>query len=259
MNSNEPSAAIEMQGVTVSALRDITRPVLENVNWTVAPGEFWVVAGRQHSGKTDLLMTAAGLLPPVTGSCRLWGREAREFGEAELPDRLRVGLVFATGQLFSQLTLAENIALPLRYHGNLAAGEAERDLRGLLEFFELTPLANALPAQVSRDWHLRTALARALVLKPHLLLCDHPLGGLGPRHRQWWLQFLDQLSRGHEQLGGRPVTLVVTTEELAYWKSADRRFALLRDKQLIPLGAWAELAGSPDPALQELLAAPPEI
>ena len=259
MNSHEQSATLEMLGVTVSTLRDSTRPVVENVNWTVAPGEFWVVAGRQQTGKSDLLLTAAGLLPPLAGSCRLWGRETREFGEAELPERLQVGLVFANGQLFTQLTLAENIALPLRYHRNLTAAAAEREIRGLLEWLELTPLADARPDRVSRDWQLRTALARALVLQPRLLFCDQPLSGLGPRHRQWWLQFLDQLSRGHEPSGGRPVTLVVTTEELPHWKCADRRFALLRDKQLIPLGAWANLAGLNDAALRELLAVPPEI
>jgi phospholipid/cholesterol/gamma-HCH transport system ATP-binding protein len=205
-----------------------------------------------------LLLTASGLLPPLAGSCRLFGRETRDFGEGELAERLRVGLVFADGLLFNQLTLGENIALPLRYHRNLDAHEAERAVGGLLELLELTPLAHLTPGNVSRDWLKRAALARALALQPQLLLCDHPLGGLGPRHRHWWLQFLDRLAQGHEQMGGQPMTLVVTTEDVPPWKNAARRFALLRDQRFIPLGAWADLAGVNDPALRELMAAPPE-
>jgi ABC-type transporter Mla maintaining outer membrane lipid asymmetry ATPase subunit MlaF len=249
---------LQLQGVTVSSLREASVPVLAGVNWTVAPGEFWVVAGRQHSGKTDLLLTAAGLLPPLAGVCRLLGRDTRDFGGAELAERRQLGLVFANGRLFNELTLGENIALPLCYHRHLTGPAAEREIRPLLERLELTPLAAAAPATVSLDWLKRAALARALALQPQVLLCDQPLGGLGLRHRQWWLQFLDQLARGQDGLGGPPMTLVVTTEELPPWQHPARRFAFLRDHQFFPLGDWTALARVADPALRELLAAPAE-
>ena len=254
-NPNPKPAVIRMQGATVSSLRDATHPVLENVNWTVWPGEFWVVAGRQHSGKTDLLMMTAGMTPPVEGSHQLFGLETRELGEAEVAERLRVGFVFDHGRLFNQMTIAENVALPLRYHRDLDEAAAEGETRTLLEWLELATLADRNPLELSRDWLKRAALARALVLRPHLLLCDQPLDGLSARHRQWWLGFLDQLGRGHEQLGGEPVTVVVTTEDLAPWKSPVRRFAWLRENQFIPLGGWPEVAGAGDPALKELLPA----
>ena len=183
MNATTGRPAIKMRDVTVGPPHDVTLPGLTAVNWTVAPGEFWVVAGLQHSGKTDLLMLAAGLLPPQAGSYELFGRETREFGEAELAERLRVAYVFENGRLFGGLTIAENIALPLRYHRNLAEAEAESETRALLERLELTPFAGLMPARVSRDWLKRAALARALVLQPQVLLCDNPLSGLGRRHR----------------------------------------------------------------------------
>ena len=65
---------------------------------------------------------------------------------------------------------------------------------------ELTPFADVTPANVAANWRQRAALARALIFKPELLLLDNPLAGLGARHRQWWLRFLDQLWRGHECL-----------------------------------------------------------
>ena len=67
------------------------------------------------------------------------------------------------------------------------------------------------------------------------------------------------MARGHERFGGRPLTLVVTTEDLPPWQNTARRFAWLRDEKFLPLGAWAELAGVKDPALQELMAAPPVV
>ncbi len=243
-----------MQDVQVGAYLDMHVPVLTGVNWTVVPGEFWVVAGLPGAGKTDLLRLAAGLMPPLAGSYRLFGRETRDYGEADIVERLKVVLVPEQGQMFSQLTIAENIALPLRYQRNLDAEEAVREILGLLELLELRPFADASPASLSRDWLKRAALARALVLRPRLLLCDHPLSGLGTRHRQWWLRFLNQLGQGHEYFGGKPVTMVVTTADLAPWHHHGTQFALLRGGQFLPLGAWAEVIQSTDPTVGELLA-----
>ena len=122
MSENQNIPAIEMRGVNVAAMRDASFTVVEDVNWSVAPGEFWVIAGQEHSGKSDLLMLAAGLMMPADGSYKLFGNDTKDFGEAELAERLRVGFVFQGGQLFNQLTIAENVALPLRYQKNFIGG-----------------------------------------------------------------------------------------------------------------------------------------
>jgi len=250
------SAVIEMRSVQVAAMRDTLLTVLEDVNWSVLPGEFWVVAGPQHSGKSDLLLHAAGLMTPVSGTCRVFGCETDAFGEAQLADRLRVGLVFADGKLFNQLTIAENVALPLRYQKNLTAEETNPAVEVLLELLELTPFAEAAPADISANWRRRAALARALILQPELLLLDNPLSGLDARHRQWLLQFLDQLWRGHEFFGGRPTTLVATTGDFRAWQHPKRKFAVLDEKNFSVLGTWAEVAANRSDAVKELLAAP---
>jgi len=258
MSEKQNLPAIEMRSVTVGAMRDITFTVIEGVDWTVAPGEFWVVAGQQQSGKSDFLMLTAGLMVPMAGSYKLFGNETRDFGEAELAERLRVGFVFEGGQLFNQLTIAENVALPLRYHKDLAPDAAMAEVKPLLDLMELTPLADVTPANVAANWRSRVALARALALKPELLLLDNPLAGLGVRHRQWWLRFLEQLSRGHEFCGGQPMTLAVTTDDLRFWENGRRKFALLREKKFVPLGGWNEVESSADPVVKELLAEPVE-
>lgn len=264
MNENKdmletPAASLmQMRGVTVTAMRDVSFVVLENVDWTVSPGDFWVVGGPQHSGKTDLMLLAAGLMPVLQGSYEVFGRDPQTFDEAELAERLRIGIVQEGGLLFSHLTMAENISLPLRYHKNLTPTDAEAVLKALLDLMELTPLASVTPANVAANWRHRAVLARALILQPELLLLDNPLGGLASRHLFWWRNFLDELSRGHECFGGRPMTLVATTDDFRPWQGESKKFALLSDKKFIPLGSRKELEASGDPAVKELLALPQE-
>lgn len=246
-------AVIEMFGADIVALRDAALVVVENVAWTVQPGEFWVVAGQQHSGKSDLLLHAAGLMAPKQGVCRVFSSDARDLDEAQIAERLRVGFVFADGKLFSQLTVAQNVALPLRYHKDLADAEAARAVELLLELLELTPFANALPNSLPNTWRQRAALARALVLKPELLLLDNPLAGLGARHRGWLLNFLDQLNRGHEFFSRIPMTIVVTTDDLRAWQHPQRQFAVLHEGTFSVLGAWGGEEFSRNEAAKDLL------
>ncbi len=256
MSEASPLPAIEMRGVNVAAMRDTSHLVVEDVNWTVTAGEFWVIAGPEHSGKSDLLMLAAGLVPPVAGSYKLFGNDTTHFGEAELAERLRVGFVFQGGQLFNHLTVAENVALPLQYQKNFTADEAARAAGALLELLELAPLADIAPSDIAANWRQRVALARALVLEPEILLLDNPLSGLGARHLHWWLHFLGRLSEGHQQFGGRPMIIVATADDLRPWEHARRKFALLRDRKFVSLGAWHEVAAAGDPVVKELMATP---
>ena len=252
--SNPPAlTAIEMREVAVAGMRDQSLTVLEGVNWRVAEGDYWVVAGLQGSGKSDFLMMTGGLMPPVAGTYTLFGEPMPIFEEARLKKRLRLGLAFDTGQLFNQLTVAQNIALPMRYHENLRQSEAKAQVQPILDAMELAPWADSTPGAIGRNWQKRVGLARALVLEPEVLLVDSPLTGLDLRHVNWWLGFLDALSRGHALLGGRPMTLVVTTADLRPWKNRARQFAVLKDKRFSVLGAWSQLEAVTDELVQELL------
>ena len=124
----------------------------------------------------------------------------------------------------------------------------------MLELTGLAPWSDCTPGMVGRSWQKRAGLARALMLKPEVLLLDNPLGGLDAQHSNWWLNFLDQLAGGHQLLRGQPMTVVVTADDLRPWKNNSRRFALLQDKRFAALGAWAELERAADPAVRKLLA-----
>jgi ABC-type transporter Mla maintaining outer membrane lipid asymmetry ATPase subunit MlaF len=174
------------------------------------------------------------------------------FEESRLSTRLRLGLVFAGGQLLNHLTVRENVALPLCYHRNLGKSEAEPSVNTLLEAMELAPWADSTPGALGRNWQQRVGLARALMLQPEVLLVDNPLGLLDLRHTSWWLGFLEQLSKGHPLIGGRPITLVVTTADLRPWKSRAQQFAILRNRQFSVFGALAQLEAANEQLLQEL-------
>ena len=245
--------ALEMTDVTVSTLRDPAIELLREVQWTVQSGEYWVVAGLHRSGKSDLMAVAAGVMRPKHGTVKIFGRELLSGFEHERVDSRRpVGLVFDGGQLLHHLTLAENIALPVAYHeiGN----DTERGVRlqSLIEFTGLESAMSRMPAQASRNAQQRIGLARALALKPRLLLLDNPLTGLDPRDAAWWLDSLDSLARGHALLDGEPLTLVVTGDDFRPWQNRAKQFALLNGTTFLALGGREELRRHPEPLLQVL-------
>jgi ABC-type transporter Mla maintaining outer membrane lipid asymmetry ATPase subunit MlaF len=246
--------AIEMIGVAVAALHEPGRVALEEINWSVTSGEFWAVAGLLGAGKTDLLALTAGVMRPIRGTYRLFGKEFTDRYEHEmLEERLRVGMVFDGGQLLSRLTLAENIALPLQYHRDYSREACAEFVEPLLEFTGTVALAGLYPGQVSRIWLQRVGLARALALRPEVVLLDNPLSGLDPRQATWWMENLVALSRGHPITGGRPLTLVVTGHDLRTWKGMANRFGILKNRRLITVTHLTDPSAHAESLHEELL------
>jgi phospholipid/cholesterol/gamma-HCH transport system ATP-binding protein len=242
-----------MTGVDVSSLHRPGLRVIKGIDWQVNAGDYWVIAGLQGSGKTDLLTTTAGLMPHVNGTYLLFGEPMPIFDEARMLTRMRLGLVFDGGQLFNHLTVRDNISLPLWYHRNSSSLQVADEVDRLLETLELGPFADSRPGALGRNWQQRVGLARALSLRPELLLVDGPLGGLDLRHTNWWLEFLDALARGHDLLGGRPLTLVTTAADLKPWQAHARQFAVLRDQRLAVLGTWSQLEAARGQLLDDLI------
>jgi phospholipid/cholesterol/gamma-HCH transport system ATP-binding protein len=250
---------IAMRGVAASSPRSPTLLVTEGIDWTVRRGECWVVAGLQGVGKTGFLLLTGGLIPPAAGTYTLLGQQMPIFESDRLSERLRVGMVFESGRLLNHLTVGQNIALPLRYHENLGAEEAAERLAPLIEMLGLAPWTGSTPGTLGRNWQKRAGLARALALRPEVLVLDNPLGGLDPVHAHWWVTLLEELARGHSWLANRPMTLVLSAEDLEPWRGSRYLFALLQDRRFIPVGSWSELEKHPEPVLQELLAGAPRV
>jgi ABC-type transporter Mla maintaining outer membrane lipid asymmetry ATPase subunit MlaF len=245
---------ILMRGVSAASLQNQRTVIAEGVNWQVEAGEFWAIAGLQGAGKTAFLMLAGGVMAPSQGSYEFLGEPMPIFSEERLAHRLRLGLVFDGGCLFNHLTVAENIALPLQYHRNLPAAEVEPQLAVLLELTGMMPFARKRPSALGRNWQQRAALARALALKPEVLLLDSPLTGLDQRQQNWWVTILSRLAKGHPYYEGKPVTLAVTTDNLWAWRGRANRFALLDEQRFSVIGEWNDVEQSGDPLVRELLA-----
>lgn len=245
---------MEMSGVAVSSRQDPEVVVLEDVNWRVSAGDYWVVAGLHSSGKSDFIALAGGLTPPQAGSYRLFGQTMPIFDEELLAERLRLGVVFEDSHLQHRLTVAENVALPLRYHRSTSADETAKRVAAMLELTELTRWSGMLPGRIGRNWQKRVMLARALTLEPEVLLLDNPLGGLDSRHAIWWLNFLGQLSAGADGGNGHRTTIVATAEDLRPWRDRASHFAMLEEGRLVTLGERSALAEHHEPLVKELLA-----
>lgn len=229
---SERVPAIEMVDATLTSLTETHRIVAENVNWVVMPGDYWVIGGLHGAGKSDFIAAAGGILLPTRGTYRLFGKEVQFGYEQELlSTRLRVGMVFDGGRLLNHLTVAENVALPLQYHLVLSPDELVDRVRQLLEWVESIAIAEAYPANVSRNRQQRIGLARAVALRPEVLLLDGPLTGLDPSDAAWWIDTLDHLAQGHPLLGGKPLTVVATAHDFRPWRGHARQFAVLRHKR----------------------------
>jgi ABC-type transporter Mla maintaining outer membrane lipid asymmetry ATPase subunit MlaF len=246
---------IELIDANISRAEAVHPQVLvQDVNWTIRRGDFWTVAGLPGSGKTDLLATAAGLQKVLSGTHLIFGKDIRHLSEDELvKEKLKIGFVFGSGRLFPKTTIAENIALPICYHLNCTYEQAEPKVRAALKLTGLEDSADRKPRDMTRNMHQRIGLARALALGPELLMIDNPLQGVDPRLGRWWIDFLSQLSRGHELLGGRPMTIALATDDLRPWRAVGSQFAVINGKKWKQFSGNEELNRFDDAVLKELM------
>jgi phospholipid/cholesterol/gamma-HCH transport system ATP-binding protein len=155
-------------------------PVLEDISFSIAPGETRVLLGPAGVGKSVLLKLVNGLLRPDQGSILLFGEEISHMPEQQLfPLRTRIGMVFQEGALFDSLSVRDNVAYQL-IQEQVPDEEIDQRVRDALRFVELEETFDLFPASLSGGMRRRVAIARALIRTPELLLYDSPTGGLDP-------------------------------------------------------------------------------
>ncbi len=209
----------------VSKTYDHVTNVLDEVTLSVDPGEVVVLMGRSGSGKTTLLNLIAGLDEPTQGRVLVDGTDLAELDEEALT-RLRrdqVGIVFQRFHLIPELSVVENVELPMKLAGRKDARErAER----VLGFFGVDHRASAFPATLSGGETQRAAMARALVNHPVVLLADEPTANLDEDNA---LRALEALQRVAQRLG--TAVLVATHDPLA--RDAGDRVLHLKDGRIV--------------------------
>jgi lipoprotein-releasing system ATP-binding protein len=193
--------------------------VLAGVDLAVAAGETVAVLGPSGSGKSTLLAILGGLEPPSAGSVRLDGTDLATCSEPALA-RLRarrLGFVFQEHHLLPQLTALENVCVPAMAAGEDVAARA----RELLAALELGDRVDHFPAQLSGGERQRVAVARALVMRPAVVLADEPTGSLDPRRAAGVVALITALARAD----GAAVILV--THQAGLVEAFDRRLTLV--------------------------------
>jgi putative spermidine/putrescine transport system ATP-binding protein len=207
---------------------------VEDVSLRVERGEFLTLLGPSGSGKTTILMAIAGFTAPSAGAILLDGSDITGLP----PEKRDFGMVFQGYALFPHMSVAENVAFPLRVRG---LGRAERDakVRAALDLVQLDRFAERRPAQLSGGQQQRVALARALVFDPALLLLDEPLSALDKKLRA---ELQEELKALHRRVGRTFVNVTHDQEEAL---SLSDHVAILNHGRLIQLGAPAQLYEQP--------------
>lgn len=157
--------------------------IQEDIHFSVAKGSVFIIMGGSGCGKSTLLKHLIGLLPPAAGQV-LYGNTDYWQADVETQDaiRRRFGVLFQGSALFSTLTLAENVVMPMQLNGDVRQSAAERRERAeaLLQLVGLGHAMDLLPNEISGGMKKRAALARALALHPEFLFLDEPSAGLDP-------------------------------------------------------------------------------
>jgi phospholipid/cholesterol/gamma-HCH transport system ATP-binding protein len=244
--SASPEAVIEVRDLCAhyGALQ-----VLHGVSLAVRRGEIMVIMGGSGSGKSTLLRHLIGLQRPSGGSLALLDRDVTRLGELEyIALRRQMGVAFQGGALFSSMSVAENVKLPLREHARLDEKTMDIIARLKLEVVNLAGYGDFMPAELSGGMLKRAAVARAIVLDdPKLLFFDEPSAGLDPAVSA----ALDDLIL--KLRDAMRMTIVVVTHEIeSAFKIADR-IAILDRGRILAVDTPEGLRRSSNTRIQNLL------
>jgi putative ABC transport system ATP-binding protein len=211
------SMLIDLEGVTkVFQTDEVETQALAGIALTIEQGEFVCIAGPSGCGKTTLLSILGLLDTPTAGRYLLEGRSVGELSPLERA-RVRnqkIGFVFQSFNLIGDLTVFENVELPLRYRG-LPAGERRARVEHVLERVGMSHRLRHFPSQLSGGQQQRVAVGRALVGEPRILLADEPTGNLDSRNSEGVMELLSEL---HE--AGAAIAMV--THDPRFTSYADR-------------------------------------
>jgi phospholipid/cholesterol/gamma-HCH transport system ATP-binding protein len=220
--------------------------VHRDLELSVVEGEILCIVGGSGSGKTTLLRQMLGLDRPTGGRIEVLGTALSELGAEQLNAlRRHSGVLFQRGALFSALTVAENVALPLR---ELRTFDDDLIRETALLRLEMVGLTRAdgrkMPAELSGGMTKRAALARALALEPRIAFLDEPTAGLDPESSETFVELIREL---HREL---QLTVVMVTHDLDTLVALADRIAVLADQRVIVAAPIQEVVKVAHPFIQ---------
>ena len=222
--------------------------ILRGFSLKVYEGETLVLLGRSGGGKSVFLRHLIGLMQPVSGSIIVGGHNIVALKERELaPVRRSMGMLFQNGALFDSMSVADNVAFPLRERGEKDEAVVSAKVESALRMVELNGQQQKMPVNLSGGMRKRVALARALVNEPRCMLYDEPTAGLDPIVAD----SIDLLIRRLQRKLG--VTSIVVTHDMKSTFTIADHVALLHQGHCYFYGTCDQLRASTDPVIRDFV------
>lgn len=222
--------------------------VLNGVDLDIFRGETLVLIGGSGGGKSVLLKHLPGLLKPIQGTIEVDGTEISKLPERKLnPFRSQIAMMFQNGALFDSLTVADNLAFPLRESGIRDPNIIREKISEALEIVRLPGQGDKMPSDLSGGMRKRVALARAIITSPTCVLYDEPHAGLDPITAD----AIDHLMKDLQN--SRGITNVVITHEMRSVFHIADRVSFLKQGRVFWTGTPQELQNHPSPELQAFI------
>ncbi|RKG56172.1 ABC transporter ATP-binding protein [Corallococcus sp. AB011P] len=226
-----------------------SKRIYDGVDLDVRAGETLVVLGGSGVGKSVLLKCLIGLLHPDGGSILFEGYDLAKFSEAQfLEVRKHVAMVFQGAALFDSLSVADNVAYPLREHfPTMSRAEIQKRVAEKLELVDLPNTEKLMPSDLSGGMRKRVGLARAIATEPEVILWDEPTTGLDPVTTQTINELIDSMK---QRLGA--TSIVVTHDMVSAFVLADR-MAMLANRKIVQVGTPEQMRHSQVPEVRAFI------
>lgn len=244
-NASQNKPALKLIDVTVELGGET---ILENVNLTVNHGDTIVIIGPSGAGKTVLLKTMAGVYSPIRGHVFCEGEDWQNLQSEEKRNLAKkIGMQFQKSALFDSMTVAENVAFPLKEHTSMDEIQIENRVRECLDSVGLLDAHNLYPHELSGGMKQRLGIARAIALNPEIIFYDDPTAGLDPINSDKMADLIMALKKKNNS-----TDIIVTHDMLRAYQLAGR-IHLVADKTVIETGGEADTKSHPDARVQQFI------
>jgi phospholipid/cholesterol/gamma-HCH transport system ATP-binding protein len=222
--------------------------VLDGVDLEIETGRTTVIIGRSGGGKSVLLKHMIGLIRPDRGQVLVDGTDISRLGERQLNDvRKKFGMLFQEAALFDSMTVLDNVAFPLREHTRMGEAEIRDTVADRLRAVGLAGVEAKMPSELSGGMRKRVGLARAIAMRPEIVLFDEPTTGLDPVMTEAINRLIIDTQQAFR------FTCVVISHDIQSIFEIGHRIAMLYEGKIIVKGTPEELRASRDPVITQFL------